>query len=171
MSNMTKVIGYVELLIIILLLFNYLENKINLSPIKRKNIYHKRRFMTDSELNFYIKIKSLETQGYRIVPQTNLATIIEKDNKGFNNELFRNIDFAIFDEDFKNLLLLIELNDVSHKKSSRIKRDIKVKSICNSAGVKLITFYTRYPNNKEYVIKRIKQELCISNNNDDGLNS
>lgn len=49
------------------------------------------------------------------------------------------------------------------KKTNRIKRDIKVKNICNSANIKLITFYTNYPNNKDYVIKRIKQELSIEN--------
>ena len=36
---------------------------------------------------------------------------------------------------------------------------MKVKKICNDIGVKLITFYTKYPNEKTYVINRIKSEL------------
>ena len=156
---MIKVIEYVGLLIIIVLLFNYFENKFTKNKTNRKNNYYKKRFMTDNELNFYNKIKTLENEDYKIVPQVNLATIIEKYGKSFNNELFRNVDFAIFDRNFQNILLLIELNDSSHKKTDRIKRDIKVKNICNSADIKLITFYTNYPNNKDYVIKRIKQEL------------
>lgn len=157
---MIKIIEYLGLLIIIILLFNYLINKLIPNKID-KNCYHKKHFMTDSELNFYNKIKTLESEDYKIVPQINLATIIEKDGKSFNNELFRNIDFAIFNKDFQNILLLIELNDSSHKKTSRIKRDIKVKNICDSTNIKLITFYTNYPNNKDYVIKRIKQNLYV----------
>lgn len=42
------------------------------------------------------------------------------------------------------------------------KRDIKVKDICNKAGIKLITFYTKYSNEKEYVKNRIKEELNIN---------
>ncbi len=166
---MIKVIEYIGLLLIIVLLFNYFENKLTANKTNRKNNYYKKRFMTDNELNFYNKIKTLENEDYKIVPQVNLATIIEKYGKSFNNELFRNVDFAIFDRDFQNILLLIELNDSSHKKANRIKRDIKVKNICNSADIKLITFYTNYPNNKDFVIKRIKQEL--SNENDDKINT
>lgn len=167
---MIKVIEYLGLLIIIVLLFNYFENKLTANKTNRKNNYYKKRFMTDNELNFYNKIKILENEDYKIVPQVNLATIIEKYGKSFNNELFRNVDFAIFDRDFQNILLLIELNDSSHKKADRIKRDIKVKNICNSADIKLITFYTNYPNNKDYVIKRIKQELCNENDDKNSIN-
>lgn len=37
---------------------------------------------------------------YIIIPQVNLATIINKKNKVFCTELFRNIDFGIFDNKF-----------------------------------------------------------------------
>lgn len=96
---------------------------------------------------------------YRIIPQINLATIIKKNNGRYINELFKNIDFAIFDKELKNVLLLIELNDSSHNKTNRKDRDLRVKKICNDAGIKLITFYTTYPNEKEYVINRIKSQI------------
>ena len=44
------------------------------------------------------------------------------------------------------------------------KRDIKVHDICNKAGIKLITFYTKYSNEKEYVKSRIIKEITILNN-------
>lgn len=37
------------------------------------------------------------------------------------------------------------------------------KKICNDAGIKLITFYTKYPNEKQYVLNRIKEELEKTN--------
>lgn len=119
--------------------------------------------MSTYELLFYEKIKDLENE-YKIVPQVNLATIVKKINRGYINELFKNIDFAIFDKDYKNVLLLIEINDSTHNKINRKDRDLKVKKICNDCNIKLITFYTKYPNEKEYVLKRIKEELDQQNN-------
>ena len=121
-------------------------------------IYEKKEFMTKYELDFYHKILELNTD-YNIIPQINMATIIRKVNNGYINELFKNIDFAIFDKEFSKILLLIELNDNTHNKLNRKDRDLKVKKICNDAGIKLMTFYTKYPNEKQYVLNRIKEEL------------
>ena len=46
-----------------------------------------------------------------------------------------------------------------HFQKNRKARDTKVKSICNNAGIKLITFWTQFDNTKEYIINRIKNEL------------
>ena len=140
-------------------LFGLIEDE-EKSEIK---IYEKKEFMSTYELLFYEKIKDLENE-YKIVPQVNLATIVKKINRGYINELFKNIDFAIFDKDYKNVLLLIEINDSTHNKINRKDRDLKVKKICNDCNIKLITFYTKYPNEKEYVLKRIKEELDQQNN-------
>ena len=35
----------------------------------------------------------------------------------------------------------------------------KVNKICNASGIPLIYFYTKYPNEKEYVINRIKDAI------------
>ena len=95
------------------------------------------------------------------------ASIIQKvSNSRFNTELFRNIDFGIFSADYSKVLLLIELNDESHNNFHRKKRDIKVHEICNKAGIKLITFYTKYSNEKEYVKGRILKELNMPNKAD-----
>lgn len=125
-------------------------------------IYEEKKFMTEYELDFYKKMLELNNE-YNIIPQINLATIVQKRNKGFINELFKNIDFAIFDKEFKKVLLLIELNDNTHNKINRKDRDLKVKKICNDSNIKLITFYTKYPNEKEYIINRIKDEIKKTN--------
>lgn len=134
------------------------QESYNTANMIRVSPYYQKNFMTGCELDFYDKIKELEVD-YKIVPQINLATIIQKRNKGYINELFKNIDFAIFTNDYRQLLLLIELNDKSHNKKNRKNRDLKVKKICNEVDIKLITFYTQYPNTKDYVINRIKSEI------------
>ncbi|WP_242828597.1 DUF2726 domain-containing protein [Enterocloster clostridioformis] len=96
------------------------------------------------------------------MPQVNLATIIQKTGEfKYQNELYRNIDFGIFDKNY-NILLLIELNDISHQQYKRRERDMKVKEIVKQADIKLINFYTDKPNKPEYVTKRILNELAIS---------
>lgn len=127
----------------------------------KSNIYYvKKDYMTINEKSFYIKLKKIEEFGnFRVIPQVNLASVISKRSEyRYNTELFRNIDFGLFDNEF-NLLLLIELNDSSHKQASRHQRDLKVKEICDNAGIKLIFFYTNYPNEQNYIIERIKKEL------------
>lgn len=133
-------------------------NSINYTK-NEETIYTKKKLMTDYEYKFYNILKELE-DNYTIVPQLNLAAVVKKiNNNRYYSELFRNIDFAIFTKDYQELLLLIELNDQTHNNYNRKDRDLKVKKICNDIGVKLMTFYTKYPNEKAYVINRIKNEL------------
>lgn len=98
--------------------------------------------MTASEFAFFKKIQELEAK-YIIIPQVNLASIIEKRGGKYHSELFRNIDFGIFDINY-NLLLLIELNDKSHTNIKRKDRDLKVKKILSDCQIPLLTFYTYY---------------------------
>lgn len=127
------------------------------------NQYKKKKIMSQNEINFYNKLKNIESKmNVKVFPQINLASVIEKINKTrYQTELFRNIDYGIFNEEYE-LILLIELNDQTHNQKNRIKRDKSVKEICQKANIKIITFYTKYPNELEYIENRIKKE--ISNN-------
>lgn len=124
--------------------------------------YEKKPIMSNYEIMFYNRMKDLE-KDYNIVPQLVLASVVDKTSKQkYRSELYRIIDFAIFSKDYSKLLLLIELNDNTHNQRKRKDRDLKVKKICNFAGIKLITFYTKYPNEKDYIINRIKKEIGIN---------
>lgn len=77
--------------------------------------------MTDYEYKFYLILKELEKYNYKVIPQVNLATIVEKvNNKKYYTELFRNIDFVI---------------------------------------------YTKYANEKSYVLNRVLASITTNNNN------
>lgn len=167
---MGNMITWIIIIVLIGVVGEIIENKLfgkneSKTPENNKTIIYKQKpFMTVSETSFYQKIKPLEQQ-YKIVPQVNLATIIEKiaDTK-YQTELFRNIDYGIFANDFSKILLLIELNDPSHKQAQRKKRDIKVHEICKDANIPIITFYTNYPNEQQYVLNRIITEIQKNNN-------
>lgn len=126
---------------------------------EKKIQYKKKSFLTASEKKFLAILRELAKHGIIVVPQVNLATVIQKTGEfRYQSELYRNIDFGVFDREY-NLLLLIELNDFSHQQGSRQRRDIRVKDITSQAGIKLITFYTDKPNKPEYVIARVLDEL------------
>ena len=152
--------------------FAYINHKLNIDHNKNVNTdtvaYIPKKFLSNNEYNFLTKFIDLENELHvNIVPQVNLASIIEKrSDSRFNTELFRNIDYGIFSADYSKILLLIEFNDESHNSYNRKKRDMKVRDICNKAGIKLITFYTKYSNEKEYVKSRIIKELNMTDNSD-----
>lgn len=131
------------------------DNQVNQTEYKLKE------FLTKNELEFYNKLIKIEEVGdYKVIPQINLASIIKKESSNkFHFELYRNIDFAIFNKTLTNLIILIELNDSSHEQNKRKYRDIKVKEICDKAHIKLITFYTKYDNKEDYVIKKILENI------------
>ena len=127
------------------------------SDVKAGIVYKYKKIMSDYEIIFLNKFKELNDK-YIIIPQVNLATIIEKQGGKYHSELFRNIDFGIFDKDY-NLLLLIELNDKTHTSIKRKDRDLKVKKILADSQIPLLVFYTYYPNEKGYVLNRITKAL------------
>lgn len=124
-------------------------------PKKKEIIYTKKSLLTYKEKTFYNLLSKLQND-YIVLPQINLATVIEKksDTK-YQNELYRNIDFGIFDKKDFTIKALIELNDESHNTKDRIARDYKVKEICEKANIPLLKFWTNKPNEENYVLNRI----------------
>ena len=124
--------------------------------------YEKKELLTEYEKYFYNIINNNFGNDYVIMPQVNLASVVNKIKdfpKQYQNELYRNIDFGIFTKNTLSPLLLIEINDKTHEQKERQDRDKKVRDICYKANIKLITFYSKYDNKPDYVINRIKNEL------------
>lgn len=128
-----------------------------------KNQYTtKTTLITECENKFYKILKDNFNDKYEIHPQIPLSSIIEKHKtfeNQYQNELYRIIDFGIFSKDTLKPLLLIEVNDKTHKTKERRERDSKIKEICDIANIELMTFWTDYPNTEEYITNRIKKSL------------
>lgn len=117
--------------------------------------------MTECERSYFEAIREIVEPKYTVQPQINLASVIDKKTHSqYRNELFRNIDFGVFDKQFR-LLVLIEINDQSHTKSDRKERDNKVKAICSEANIPLITFWTNYGVNRQYIKQRLSEYLIL----------
>ncbi|MFZ2560053.1 MAG: DUF2726 domain-containing protein [Candidatus Nanoperiomorbaceae bacterium] len=121
--------------------------------------YEAKPLLTDSERIFIEKLKPLENYGFNIIPQVPLSSVIRKTGHyRYQNELYRTIDFGIFDRDY-HVLLLIELNDASHERYDRHQRDLKVRKICQGAQIELLAFHASYPNDQAYVLHRVMDKI------------
>lgn len=122
----------------------------------------KKSQISECEKYFYDILKKHFANDFDIRPQVPLSSIIEKEKsfpREYQNELNRVIDFGIFNKETQEPLLLIEINDKTHNQSNRKERDKKVQSICNSAGIKLITFWTKFDNKEDYIVNRVLKEI------------
>lgn len=155
-----KMFLLIILLVFMKILINKFNNKHNVGS-NRNITYSKKQLMTKYERYFYdVLIELKDELNIEVMPQVNLGTIVnKKSNNRWQNELFRNIDFGIFTRDYEELLLLIEINDKTHNNYNRKHRDMKVDNIVNNAGIKLIKFYSNYPNKRDYIKNRIIEEI------------
>lgn len=141
---------------------NHSESQKTITEIK--NVYVKKtRYITECEKKYFDKLNNvLKNTNYVCFPQINLATIIDKtENKWYRNELFHNIDFGIFKANTFEPLVLIEINDRTHRQYKRMDRDEKVNQICQEADLPLITLYTNQPNEEWYIRNLLKQYIHV----------
>lgn len=126
----------------------------NTTPIE----YHykiKQKYLSNCEISFYNTIKDIIKDKYKIFPQVPLSQIIIKQPETkWHTELFRIIDFCIFSNDYTPLIC-IEINDKTHHQKERYNRDKKVENILNEAGLPLITLWTDWGVNKDYIERRL----------------
>lgn len=120
----------------------------------------KESLVTDTEMEYLECIENILPEGYLVLPQANLAAFITRtDQARYRGELFRNIDFIVTDLDYCPVFL-IEINDQTHLAQDRRERDRKVADICEEAGIPLITFWTSYGVQPDYIERRIMETLA-----------
>ena len=126
-------------------------------PIKTYT-YEKKKLITACESKFGAAISKVLPAWLHLQPQIPLHCIIDKVGGIRSYELNRIIDFGVFDNKFQ-IVMLIEINDSTHKQSERIRRDKNVKEICKKANIPLITFWTEYGVDEDYIKWKIQQTI------------
>lgn len=120
--------------------------------------------LNEFELNFYNLIRKNIDNKFIIDPQTNLQTIIKTNTNKRNDELFRNIDYVIFEKINYSPILAIELNGLQHKTNAyNQERDKSVQSILKDAQLPLlnidIKILKKLNYNKEQKLSNIINEV------------
>lgn len=117
----------------------------------------KPKYISPNEQEYYEILKKIIGDRYIIFPQVPLSQLVEKhSSSNYRTELFRTIDFCIFDKNYYPLLC-IEINDTSHLKKDRSQRDGRVSEILKSARLPLLTLWTYEAVNEQEIKKRLKQ--------------
>ena len=131
-----------------------------MSPGESNFLYEPRKaLLSHMEQQFWAALKQGVPANYYVFPQINLASFIEKtDDSRYRNELFRNVDFLITDEQFAPKIV-VEINDQTHLDKDRRTRDEKVLNILEEAGIPLLKLWTSYGVNEEYIRKKINETL------------
>lgn len=119
--------------------------------IKDNKLPYKRKYLlTKNELWLYKSLKEItDKYGYTILAKVRLADLVEVSNevekkdylKYFSKIKSKHIDFAICNSENLYPLLLIELNDNSHKNENRVERDNFITKILNKSGYKILFVY------------------------------
>ncbi|MCX4186235.1 DUF2726 domain-containing protein [Methylophaga sp. OBS4] len=123
--------------------------------------------LTPAEISFKHALKIAVADQYEINIKVRLADLISVHKsqsksewqKSFNKIQSKHVDFVLTDKDTSEILCAIELDDSSHSRASRQKRDKFLDNAFKSAKLPLI----RFPANRAYqsqtIVDNIKEML------------
>lgn len=104
-----------------------------------------RPIMTAAETKFFRALQAAVGKQYTIFPQLPLWTLIQPESsdvnatRAFNNRInLKRIDFVLVDSTSLMPYVAIELDDRSHQREDRQRRDAFVDEVLNRAGIKII---------------------------------
>ena len=117
--------------------------------------YTRNTFINQSELHFLGILKDLEPQGFNVVPQIHLPSVIRGGAR--QHDLDRTISFGVFDKDYK-LLLLVDIDQTPYRDSDTQQQNEMLKAICDQVDVKLLIFRPDKPSPKDYILQQVLNE-------------
>ncbi len=130
----------------------------------------KTSIMTKAEHRLFIQLVEIVAEKYCVFPQVHLDAIL--DSKSLNGEKWfgawrhineKSVDFVICDKANEVPLLAIELDDWSHEREDRKRRDGIVGDIFKSATLPLIRFSPKEAENKELITQKLLAALGPAN--------
>lgn len=152
---------------LILIILGFVLFTIFISHFKSKNSkakYHYRRkqfFMTRAEHQCYKALLEAVGQEYFVFAQVHLPTILDHTIRGQNWRAARasidrrSVDFVLCDKDYISPKLAIELDDKTHERPDRQKRDKFVEGILEYAGMPLL----RLENHGRFEPEELKKHI------------
>lgn len=127
----------------------------------------RKTLLTYAEQKFYHKLYTIIQKEYphlAIAPQVRLADIITCSNqdwyKGYGPKISaKHIDFVLFNQKTTEIVLCIELDDSSHSRKDRRRRDIFVNNAMKTANVPLLHITTKDASNQEFISRIITGQM------------
>lgn len=127
----------------------------------RRPRYEAVPILTAGELRFYQTLRSVVPEGYILCLKPRIADIVQvKGWRGWRNKYLyqitsKHVDFALLDANTLMPVAAIELDDRSHDRRDRQKRDQLVARVLNKAGIGLV----RVKATREYNASHLRRDL------------
>jgi hypothetical protein len=125
------------------------------------------RFMSKAELSFYHVLRLAVGDHAHICPKVSLGdlfAVTQKPEMPHRNRIDRkHVDFLICDPQTLQPLVGIELDDSSHQRSDRQKRDDFVNAVFRTAGLPLLHFPVRQAYTIDEISGRVRLALTGGN--------
>lgn len=122
------------------------------------------KFLTPAELSYYKVLTSVLSPKAVVNAKVNLADILfvsrPNENISFRNRIAqKHVDFLLCDATSMKPALVIELDDASHKRADRRKRDKFVDKALHAAGMPILHVTQQRQYSREEVISQLKPFL------------
>lgn len=118
-------------------------------------------FFTPAERKFYSVLVEAVGDEVIVFGQCRVADLIDVDSKkyfgAFNRIKSKHVDFVLVEKSDFSLLCAIELDDKSHRRFDRVKRDKFLDDLFAQVGLPLFRFKVR----SEYSVRDIQEGLGI----------
>lgn len=158
---------YALIFVIIILILDIIINKLpkqeneNIDNKNLSSLYERKNYLlTQNELKFYKLLKNItDKYNLNLFSQVALYEIVKSKNiKDFNKIKSKTIDFVITDINCK-IKLCIELDDPTHIKENRQKRDEFINSLFKELNIILIRIPVQGYYNLSELENKIKESL------------
>lgn len=137
-------------------------------PTLKEYIYRKKTsIMTPSEQKLFVMLVEILGDDYYVFPQVHLDALLDYKVPGqswfgaFKHINEKSVDFVICDKVHETPLLAIELDDDSHRREDRIKRDMVVNSIFRNAFFPLLRIDSKDASDKQFIEQRLNGYLNL----------
>jgi hypothetical protein len=126
----------------------------------RNPYFSRQNLMSAAELRFFKALEQLFTDRLHICPKVRLADIVTCSDyhwaRGFGGKIAqKHMDFVLIDRQSGQILCCLELDDSSHNKPERKKRDQFVNKTLDCASIPLL----RFPVQSSYDLQALKMQL------------
>jgi very-short-patch-repair endonuclease len=148
-------LGFIIILGVVLLFL--LKRSVKVSSIPTGE-YFRKPILTKSEQRFYYALNAALKHRYYIFAQVRLADIVDPRVRSWNTIrpiTSKSVDFVLCDPETFTPIVVVELDDATHRFEDRKRRDIFVNATLRGAGIKVI----RQPVQKEYNIALLTEAI------------
>lgn len=152
------IIGFVILTVFLLSLLNSHSSKKR--KVFKNNAYTytaRDLVMTRTESEFFIKLDRVVKERYYVFPQVHLSALLDHRIKGqewgyaFSHINGKSVDYVLCDRATLQPAYAIELDDYTHDKADRRKRDSEVERIFEEADLPLVRFKNKNVSESEII--------------------